>query len=307
MLHAPWAAIAAGQSDVVSRRQLYDVGVTRGVIRAQVDAQRWTWRTSSVLTTTTGELSWGQRLWLAVLHCGPGAAIGGLTAGQVHGLRNWSRDDVTVVVPDDLVFDEIEGLHIFRSRRPIQSWRDSRTALPLLRIEPAILLFGAYDRSLRTGQGVLAAAVQQGLTTPHRLGDALALMRPLRRARHFRATLHDLGAGAQSVAEIDVRRACRRFNVAAPSSQMPRVDRSGRRRWTDCEWRLPNGRTLVLEVDGAFHLDVLQYDDDVRRARRLTTADRVIVRCSACEIREEPGEVMSDLIALGVPRMSRAG
>ena len=62
----------------------------------------------------------------------------------------------------------------------------------------------------------------------------------------------------------------------------------------------------MLEVDGAFHMEVRQYSDDMKRQRRLTTRDRMIVRCSAVELRDEPGEVMADLIALGVPRTSAA-
>jgi hypothetical protein len=49
--------------------------------------------------------------------------------------------------------------------------------------------------------------------------------------------------------------------VALPRGQRARLDRAGRRRWTDAEWDLPDGRVLVLEVDGGFH-------DDVRQATR---------------------------------------
>lgn len=306
MVEGDWRELALSQHGVVSRRQLKELDVTREVIRAQVRAGRWAWRTDSVLTTTTGPLSWDQRLWMATLHCGPGSAIGGLTAAKVHGLRNWDRDPVTVLVDDDLSFDPIDGFDIVRTRRPIASMVHVQSSLPLLRIEPAILLFAAYDRSKRTAQGALAAVVQQGLTTPDKLRVSLESMRPLRWSRDFRAALADLEGGAQSLAEMDVRRACRRFAVVLPHRQRPRTDRGGRRRWTDCEWDLPGGVVVVLEVDGSFHLEVRQYSDDMKRQRRLTTRDRLIVRCSALELRDEPGEVMADLIALGVPRTNPA-
>ena len=302
-----WRELASSQQGVVSRRQLYELKVTREMVRSQIRAERWAWRTDSVLTTTTGPLSWDQRLWVAALHCGPGSAIGGLTAARSHGLRNWDRDEITVLVDDDLSFAPMEGLNIFRTRRGIPGLLDPASDLPLLRVEPAVLLFAAYDRSKRTAQGVLAAVVQQGLTTPERLRACLASMRPLRRAADFRAALTDLEGGAQSLAEIDVRRACRRFAVVLPHRQRPRVDRGGRRRWTDCEWDLPDGAVLVLEVDGAFHTEVRQYSADMKRQRRLTTRDRMIVRCSAIELRDEPGEVMADLIAIGVPRANAKG
>lgn len=302
-----WRELAGSQQGVVSRRQLYELKVTREVVRSQLRAERWAWRTDSVLTTTTGPLSWDQRLWVAVLHCGPGSAIGGLTAAKIHGLRNWDREQITVLVDDDLSFAPMEGVNIFRTRRDIPGLLDPASDLPVLRVEPAVLLFAAYDRSRRTAQGVLAAVVQQGLTTPERLRACLASMRPLRRAGDFRAALTDLEGGAQSLAEMDVRRACRRFAVVLPHRQRPRVDRGGKRRWTDCEWDLPDGTVLVLEVDGAFHTEVRQYSADMKRQRRLTTRDRMIVRCSAIELRDEPGEVMADLIALGVPRATARG
>lgn len=59
---------------------------------------------------------------------------------------------------------------------------------------------------------------------------------------------------------------------------------------------------LVLEVDGAFHAEVIHYGDDLRRQRKLTTTQRIVIRCTAYEIRNEPEAVIEDLIALGVPR-----
>ena len=39
------------------------------------------------------------------------------------------------------------------------------------------------------------------------------------------------------------------------------------------------------------------------RNRRLTNARRVVVQCSAFELRHEPWEVIQDLVALGVPTL----
>ena len=176
--------------------------------------------------------------------------------------------------------------------------------LPVCRLEPAILLFAAYDRSPRTAQGVLAAAVQQRLTTPADLRRWITRLRPLPRAKLFRRVLLDIEGGAQSLAEIDVRRMCRRTGLALPDRQRTRKDRSGRLRFTDCEWHLPDGAVVVLEVDGGFHADVEHYDADMKRQRKLTTRSRIILRCGAAELREDPESVAQDLRALGVARLS---
>jgi len=95
---------------------------------------------------------------------------------------------------------------------------------------------------------------------------------------------------------------CRTHGLAQPARQVKRLDAGGRLRFTDCEWRLPDGRTLMLEVDGAFHMEVEHWEDDLARHRALAAADRVVIRCTSRELRDEPERVARDLLNLGVPR-----
>lgn len=280
--------------------------MTRAAVRHHVRIGRWARRSSQVLTTTTGPLSEEQRLWVAVLHAGGDSLIGGLSCAAAHGMKNWHRRNVTVLVNNPQSLEPLSGVEFFRTRRDL-STLSAPTPLPLCRLEPAVLLFSGYEFNQRTAHGALAAVVQQRLTTPARLRSALSTMAPLRRAGELRVLLDDLEGGAQSLAEVDVRKACREHGVAAPIAQTKRKDRSGRTRYTDCEWRLPDGRVIVLEVDGSFHDDVLEASEHRARNRKLTTTSRLVVQCSAYEIRHEPWEVMEDLIALGVPRRSAAG
>lgn len=301
----PWDELAAAQAGLLSHRQLRVLEVSRATVRAQLRAGRWATPSEEVVSVTTGPLSWEQRLWLGVLHAGGSALVGGLTAAGELGLKGWAREDVTVLVPNPDSFEPLPGVTFFRTRRPLEPMR-SESALPTCRIEPAVLLFAAHEPNLRTAQGAIAAVVQQRLTTVDALAHWIEVLRPLRRARLFRAVLGDIGDGAQSLAEVDLRRACRRFDIAPPQSQRARRDRGGRRRYTDAEWLLADGRVLVLEVDGAFHDDVREASEHRARNRKLTTASRIVVQCSAFELRHDPWSVMEDLIALGVPRL-RAG
>ena len=43
-------------------------------------------------------------MWVGVLHAGS-VVVGGLTAAKVHGSRNWKREDMTVLVDDELSFE----------------------------------------------------------------------------------------------------------------------------------------------------------------------------------------------------------
>lgn len=296
-----WIGLATAQEGLISWAQLRALGVSRSFVRSQLHARRWQQVTRRAFCTTTGPLSPGQQLWLGVLHPGGDALIGGLTALKIAGLRGWDREKVSVLVHNQDSFEDVPGFDFFRSRRPIDGFAGTGD-LPVCRVEPAALIFAGYERNQRTAHGLLAACVQQRLTTPRALAEWVDRLRPLRRARQFRALISDLDCGVHSLAERDVRKACRLFRVAQPVSQRRRRDRSGRVRFTDCEWKLPDGRTLILEVDGAFHDDVLQAMDDRARDRKLTNERTVVIHCSAYEIRYLPESVMEDLIALGVPR-----
>lgn len=303
----PLRRLAARQSGLVARRQLAGFGVDADAVRNQLAAGRWVARTPRVLALTTGALSPTQRRWLGVLHAGPRAVLGGLTAAELHGLRRWERDEVTVVVDDELAFEPVEGVRFFRSRRPLALLRDPDSPLPACRLQTAALLWAAYDApGTRSAYGVVAATVQQRLADPDDLLDWVRRLKPLRRAPLIRGALQAAAGGSHSAAEADVRRLCTEAGLVLPAGQRRRVDATGRERWTDCEWDLPDGRVLVLEVDGAFHLDVLHADGDNRRTRRLVGPGTTVVRCTTYEVRYEPAQLVRDLRALGVPSRAPA-
>lgn len=295
--------MAAGQAGLITRAQLAACGVDRWAVSHRIATERWRAHTATVIATTTGEPTRQQLMWIGVLHAGAPALLGGLSAAECLGLTRWHRDEITVLVPyaNDVQTDP-PGVRYVRTRRSLPSLRVAGRALPTCRLEPAILLFAAADRSRRTAQAVLAAAVQQQLTTPALLGVWLDRLRPLHKAPLLRATLAEMAGGAQSLAEIDIARLCRMFRLAPPLRQVRRRDTTGRLRFTDCEWRLPDGRTLILEVDGGFHMEVEHWEDDLARQRALSATDRVMVRCTARELRDEPERIARDLRLLGVPR-----
>jgi hypothetical protein len=297
-----WQTLAAAQGGLITRAQFAALGVDRWAIRHRLESGRWIDHSPVVIGTTTGELTRAQLMWLGVLHAGGDSLVGELTAAEVGGLRGWHRDHVTVMVTKDTDIGRgFPGIEFRRTRRPLPPMRRPASVLPLSRIEPAVLHFASRQRVERTAEGVLAAAVQQRLTSAELLTEWIDRMRPLRWAERFRQSLIEVGGGAGSAAEIDVRRMCRNFGLKLPQRQVRRRDSSGRLRFTDCEWTLPDGRTLVLEVDGGFHMDVEHWEDDIARQRGLTSPHRMVVRCTARELRDEPEAVARDLRLLGVP------
>jgi hypothetical protein len=295
-----WRPLAARQHGMLARRQLNALGLDHNHVRHQVAAERWVLRTPTVVSTTTGPLTFMQRVWVGLLHAGREATVADLTALRLAGLERWDRPEVTIMVPQSAEVEPVRGIRFKRTRRDLDDLSEQRQGMRMLAVEPAALLVAGYGRSARTGCGLLAAVVQQRLTTPARLGGWIDRLQPLRWARLLRSTVVDIEGGAQSMAEIDVGRICRRFGLPAPIRQVRRRERSGRVRFTDCEWRLPDGRLLVLEVDGAFHMDAENWADDLARSRGLVAQGAVVVHCTAEELRFRPGRVMADLAALGL-------
>ena len=294
-------ALIEGQAGMVARRQLNAHGFDADRVHSQIRARRWVERTPRVISTTTGTLDAQQWLWLAVLHAGPRSMLANLSAAERHGLTGWERPYVSVMVDDQLSFEPVEGIDFFRSRRPFDLMLSPKPGIPSCRLEPAVLLWAGYEATNRAAHGVIAACLQQRLTTPRRMIEWVDQLRPLRRAKPFKRTISLVEGGAHSGAELDVDSDV--SPLRPPAARSPDPSFRPRRPGTldRAEWVLPDGTTLVLEVEGGHHLDILQAGDDAKRSRRLTTRTRVVVRCTAYELIHETAEVALDLIALGLP------
>jgi len=287
---------------VVARRQLLAAEYGEHYVDSQIAAERWRLVSDVVVCTTTGSLTRQQLMWAGVLHAGPGSAIGGLTALERRGLKNWHRDDITVLLAKSHNLQPLAGVRFVETRRPVGL--NATGELPTWRTEPAALLFAAYTPSLRTGLGLLAAVVQQRLTSPERLLKEIDRMQPLRRAKRFKQMLGQIADGAESLAEAQIETMCVDHGLPLPARQSRRLDASGRVRYTDAEWPLPDGRRAVLEVDGGFHMEVGHWEDDIARERDLVATGAVVLRCTDRELTDEPSRIAASLRAVGVGRSS---
>ena len=123
----------------------------------------------------------------------------------------------------------------------------------------------------------------------------------VRHKAYLRVALADIERGAHSLGELDVAAICRRFRLAPPQRQMKRRDRGGGWRFLDCEWDLPSGEIVVLEIDGRHHMNVMHWQEDMRRERGIVISRRWVLRATSLEIRLEPQLIVADLKAMGVP------
>lgn len=293
--------LALAQRGVLSRAQLKSRGWTPRRIEHELRVGRWTAVAPRVVALQNATLTRDQLGWLGVLHAGPTSALSHLSACEAAGLR-WTEEPLVHVVTarGDLV-QPLPGLRFHQSRRPYPDWIQPASAPAALRVEHAALLAAERDKHRRRAVGLLAAHVQQRLTTATRLLGAACEISKLRNGALFRLALGDIAGGAHSFAEIDAGRLCTEAGLCPPDRQRIRLDRGGRRRYLDCEWVLADGRMLVLEIDGSFHMRTEHWWNDMRRERAVVLSGRTVLRCASVEIRLDPSSLVRDLVAAGVP------
>jgi len=291
--------IAEAQSGIVSRRQLRALGVERWHVRDQVRAGRWRVIGSRVVVLHGGELTERQHDWVAVLHAGPTAALARRSALAAAGLRGWPAEAVHVVVAKGVRVPPLPGLVVHQSRD--QGEVDWRRSPPRVRVERAAVDAASATSEPRMGCALMAAVVQQRLTTPARLQVALLTARCARHRRVLLAVLADIEGGAHALSEIDFVALCRRSGLPVPFQQVIRTDRYGKRRYLDALWRLPDGSTLVVEIDGALHLLARTYWDDMDRQNELVLSGDRILRFPSATVRLHAERVAEQLRrALGI-------
>lgn len=296
------APLLDAQSGMVSRRQLLEAGWTDGQVQHEIAYGRWHVPARGVVAAQNTPPSGDQRLWLGVLYAGPDAVLSHLTAARVEGLR-WTGDEtIHVLVPKGDLVPALTGFRFHQTRRPYRRWVRPADGPPRVPVEHAVLLAAERDRSLRRAIGLLAASVQQELTTADRLRFTIPALRKLRHGKLFELALDDIAGGAQSFAEIDLGRVCSLAGLQAPTRQDVRRDKEGRRRFMDATWRLSDGRAVVLEVDGSFHHELEHWWQDMRRERSVVLDGAVVLRCSSIELRVDPSDIVQDLRRAGVPQ-----
>ncbi|GAC48865.1 hypothetical protein [Gordonia aichiensis] len=308
-----WVALARRQENIVTRAQLAAAGVDKRSVRRRIALGEWQALGPRVVMLAPGAPTELQRIRIGALYsCGP-TSLAGRAALEAHGLKGWAEGPVVFFVGagDRSARTPPEGITYVRTRHDLTALSVERAGTETLRVEPAALTLASAlaagswgeHRSSRSAGGLVAAVVQQRLSTAESL---LAWCDKLPRLRHkplLRGFLDDIAGGSESMAEIDLVRTCRDFSLQPPVRQRRRSDSTGRTRYTDAEWDLPDGSTLVLEVDGAFHRTHTSWESDLRRQRRLAAPSRRELRCTAVELRTEPEEVVRDLIDAGVPQL----
>lgn len=265
------AAPARRQGGVLSRRQVYALGVTRSEVRAEVRAERW--QRLGPQSLQVGPFDASTTWWRAVFEVGPTAVLDGISALQAAGLKTVTSDAVHVAVPKSAEYRQCRGVEVHETRR----YRDEdivRIGVPRMKPATASVHAALWARSDAQAALFVIAPVQQRLVAVSDLAAAIALIKRDKRRRLLHGLLADVSDGIESVGEREFAAACRRRRFPPYTRQVVRQLPSGRVRW-DTVW---DDYELDVEIEGVQHLDAAIAMRDVLKQNAAALQGRIVLR-----------------------------
>ncbi|WP_148615571.1 type IV toxin-antitoxin system AbiEi family antitoxin domain-containing protein [Nocardioides rubriscoriae] len=189
------------QSGVVSRAQLLDHGVAATTIRRRIRRRELVMRVPGVYVNHTGDLSWRQRAWVAVLALEPAALCHRSALRADDGPGRVPVDEVIHVAVDRTRSPAAPpGVRLHHLARLDDKVRWSASP-PRVRAEHAVLDVASEAADDLAAIAALADAVQARRTTAARLATTLATRERIARRAFLDGVLADVAAGTCSVLE----------------------------------------------------------------------------------------------------------
>jgi hypothetical protein len=300
----PLDALAHDQDQVATRAQLALVGIGESALRTQLRAGRWRTLGARVVVMHNGPLTRRQEEWAGLLAAGAGAGLAGRTSLTLAGLRDWDDPAVHVLVPRGRTARSAGPVKIVvhETRLPSNGRLPTLGSPPRTPVARSAIDAASWSGNVRTACGLVAAVVQQRLSTGPRLLDALNEAGPIRHRRLLRLSLDDICGGAQALSEIDFGRLVHRNKLGTLIRQAVRLDSFGRRRYLDALIESPTGARVACEVDGALHLLASTYWKDMARVNEMVIARQALLRFPTLAMRiDEPlvvDQIRRALVAL---------
>ena len=284
------------QHAIATRGQLAEADVSRAVVTAHLDAQRWRRLNERVICLHNGPLTRRQQLWAVLLSASPLAALGGLSVLELNLIRGFTTSAVHLLIPQGTRFLGVPGVdvHLHPCRRfpadDIRLLNDLRTTLPARAVVDA----ACWTADQMTAVRILVAGVQQLRIYPSLLKDELLARKTSRHRRLLLLLCNDLEGGAEALSEVEFLAFCRRHGFPRPTLQV-RVDSGGRRRYLDATFRRPDGSTFGVEIDGGIHLQLKVKARDDLKDNYAKLARRLVLRYSSVLIYTDHPEAVQQI------------
>lgn len=284
------------QHAIATRAQLDEAGVSRALVTANLDGNRWRRLNERVICLHNGPLTRRQQLWAVLLSGSRLAALAGLTVLELNLLRGFKTDGVHLLIPQGSRFLGVPGVevHLHPCRRfpadDIRLLNDLRTTLP----DRAVIDAACWTPDPMTAARLVVAGVQQLRIYPSLLKQELLARRTSRHRRLLLLLCNDLEGGAEALSEVEFLAFCRRHGFPRPTLQV-RGEAGGRRRYLDATFRRPDGSTFGVEIDGGIHLQLKVKARDDLKDNYAKLARRLVLRFPSVLIYTDDPEAVQQI------------
>ena len=290
--YAEW--LLHSQRGVLCRGQVLSLGVTTHGLRHRIrPGGPWQRLLPGVYLTVTGEPSQAQREVAALLYAGQPSIITGPAALARHHIKGPAPATVDVLVPAGRERVSRDFVVAHRTRRMPRSWTVD-LALRYAQPARAIVDTASVLTSLAEARTVVASAVQQRRCTIDQIASEL-------RERHstggalLRVVLAEVADGTNSAAEGDLRDLIVSSDLPVPFYN-PMLFLDGKFLAKPDAW-WPEA-AVAVEVDSKeFHLLPEDWEQTMRRHRRMSAAGLSILHLSPRQLRTERRQVIADIAA----------
>ena len=273
------AELLEQQDGVISHAQVRGAGGAYHDIRRMLRRRCWTVIHEGVYVNHSGQPTWRQRAWAAVLYAGAGAALDGQSALRADAGPGWRgcRDDepIRVAVDARRTVKDTDDVRVRRVAGLSAKVRWSASP-PRLRVEEATLDLAMACGDDHDSFEILARPVRGRCTTAQRLLNSLAARSRAHRRDWLVAVLTDIRDGSCSVLEHGYLRLVEQSHGLPHSGkQHHEIRADGRGAYRDVDYE---DYDTVIELDGRVHDEPDQRDDDLDRDLELAVEQRLPLR-----------------------------
>ena len=273
--------LAVQQSHLLTREQALSLGLSPEALGRLVEQGHWRRLAPGLYSTVATEPSWETWAWGGTLLGGPHARLGPEASGYLYELVRRPPRPIDVLVPYAAPVRVVGPWRFVRERDGVRPSRSPGS--PPRLIPECVVLDLAGERAAGDVVGLVAKAVQKGLTTPERLRRLLGARARQRHRALIMGLLTDIAAGAESYLEMTYLR-----TVERPHG-LPRGDRQ------DPSLDLPYQRDvkykryrLIVELDGRLGHEAEGRFRDMDRDNRHALRDEVTLRFGYFDVSGRP-------------------
>jgi hypothetical protein len=275
------------QDGLISRRQALAAGLAPHRIERRLRRREWARVHEGVFINHTGELTWQQRAWAAVLWAWPAALSHDSALRALDGPGKKGRDDglihVAIAVERRVVAPDGVRVHRMAHFAGRVQWNKHP---PRIRFEQAVIDTAADAATDQDAIGVLADAVNARRTTAARLSSYLGERVRVARREWLAGILADVQSGICSVLEQGYLDRIERAHGLPVGERQVLVADPERRLFRDVEYV---AKRVIVELDGRLgHSSTEDRDRDFDRDLAAAADGKRTLRISYGQLFDRP-------------------